>query len=177
MHSCHRKSLCHAHAHVHMVLYCRHRAASTKFSKSPALIWETGCLVYMKSDKSGYCRETIMSSVCIGHVCLPLSALGFDFLHFNLDLFLLSVLICFLFLMCLPIFSFASVLVCLSLLSNPLYKRSGLWPWEPNLHQGNHNFRHVPMASLLCLCVCVCVCVCVCSPAVEQMECSLCSRW
>lgn len=128
MHSCHRRSLCHAHAHMHTVLYCRNRAASTKFSKSPALIRGTGCLVYMKSDKSGYCRKTIRSSVRIGHVSLPLSALEFDFLHFNLDLFLLSVLICVLFSYVLAHFSFASLPVCLSLLSNPLYKRSGLWP-------------------------------------------------
>lgn len=98
-----------------------------------------------------------------------LSALELDFFHFDLDIFLSPVLICSL---SLPYAT--SLVLCASLsLSNPLYKPSGLWPWEPNLHHDNHNFRHVPTTSLPC----VCVCVWVCSPAVEQMECSLCSRW
>lgn len=51
-------------------------------------------------------------------------------------------------------------------LSNPLYKQSGLWPWEPNLHQDNHNFRHVPTIS-----------VCMCGGGMSVCVAQLLSRW
>lgn len=35
----------------------------------------------------------------------------------------------------------------------PFYKPSLAWPWEPNLHHGNHHFRHVPITSpRVCMC-------------------------
>ena len=137
---------------MHTVLYCRNRAASTKFSKSSALIRGTGCLVYMKSDKSGYCRKTITSSVRIGHVSLPLSA--FPSFWFRLVSTFCPYLLS-LFLMYLPLF--------LSPVSRSV-SPSSLIPSINDQGSGHENqtFTKATTISgtsqwLVCVCVCVCV--------------------